>query len=144
MNDEITAATNENDFAPRAHPDAGLTSEQVDGLYQSLLRERERILGGVQRHVSEAIQDREASGDEADKASHAAEQATLFRLAEKERKLLQQISGALERMRIGEYGICEGTEEPIEYKRLQIRPWTRFSVGYKETIERERKERIRS
>ena len=126
-------------YQPRAHPDAELTPEQLSSLHDALMRERERILGGIQRHVSEATQERESPGDEADQATHAAEQATLLRLADKERKLLREIGAALQRMRQGEYGVCEGTQEPIELKRLQIRPWTRFSVGYKETIERERK-----
>ena len=70
-------------------------------------------------------------------------QAYLIRFADKERKLLSEIEHALEKMRAGEYGVCEGTEEPIGFKRLELRPWTRYSVAYKEQMERDRQQHRR-
>ena len=140
MSNAIPKRSAHRDFRLCAHPDSELTADQLDGLHESLLRERDRIMGGMQRHVSEATREVDVRGDEADKAIHAAEQATLFHLADKERKLLREIMAALHRMQSGEYGLCEGTGEPIEFKRLQARPWTRYSIGYKEAVERARKE----
>ena len=48
-----------------------------------------------------------------------------------------------EKFEEGEYGVCEGMGEPISYKRLELRPWTRYSVEYKEQVERERKQHHR-
>ena len=38
----------------------------------------------------------------------------------------------------GEYGLCEGTGEPIPRARLELRPWARYSVEHKMVLERER------
>jgi DnaK suppressor protein len=64
-------------------------------------------------------------------------------MADKDRKLLIEIDVAIEKMKNGEYGLCEGTDEPIGFKRLEIRPWTRYSVAYKELLEREKAQQAR-
>ncbi|MCA9607094.1 MAG: TraR/DksA family transcriptional regulator, partial [Myxococcales bacterium] len=121
-----------------AHPDAALTSRQLTYLYNRLVEERRRKIDEMQRHMEEALGDAEVMPDETDMAQRHTEQAYLIRFADKERKLLNEIEAALEKLRLGEYGVCEGTEEPIGFKRLELRPWTRYSVAYKEQIERER------
>lgn len=127
----------------RAHPDAKLTKTEMATLYQKLIDERNRVLSGFDRHVSEALEDGDVLADEIDIAQRSTDQAWLFRFADKERKLLIEIEAALEKMREGEYGLCEGTDEPIGYKRLELRPWTRYSVGYKELLEREKAQHTR-
>lgn len=127
----------------RAHPDAKLTRQELLVLYQKLVDERNRVLSGFDRHVSEALEDGDALADEIDIAQRSTDQAWLFRFADKERKLLLEIEAALEKMRSGEYGVCEGTDEPIGFKRLELRPWTRYSVGYKEILEREKAQHTR-
>jgi DnaK suppressor protein len=73
--------------------------------------------------------------DEMDDAAANQDLALLFRLADKEQKLVGEIDAALARMDAGTYGLCEGTGEPIGYRRLLARPWARFSVEYKEALE---------
>jgi DnaK suppressor protein len=127
----------------RAHANAKLTKSEVQSLYQKLIDERNRVLSGFDRHVSEALEDGDVLADEIDIAQRSTDQAWLFRFADKERKLLIEIEAALEKMRSGEYGLCEGTDEPIGFKRLELRPWTRYSVGYKELLEREKAQHTR-
>ena len=127
----------------RAHPDAKLSKAELSSLYQKLIDERNRVLSGFDRHVSEALEDGDVLADEIDIAQRSTDQAWLFRFADKERKLLIEIEAALEKMRGGEYGRCEGTDEPIGFKRLELRPWTRYSVGYKELLEREKAQHTR-
>ncbi len=127
----------------RAHPDAKLSKTEVQGLYQQLVNERNHVLSGFDHHVTEALEDGDVLADEIDIAQRSTDQAWLFRLADKERKKLIEIEAALEKMRSGEYGLCEGTDEPIGFKRLEIRPWTRYSVGYKELLEREKAQHTR-
>ncbi len=126
-----------------AHPDAGLTGRQLHYLYNRLVEERKRKIDELQRHMEEALGDAGVMPDETDMAQRHTEQAYLIRFADKERKLLNEIEGALEKLRLNEYGVCEGTEEPIGFKRLELRPWTRYSVAYKEQIERERSQHRR-
>ena len=78
-------------------------------------------------------------GDEADQASEDAEVALETRLMDRDAKLLREVERALEKVKVGTYGMCEGTDEPIGYARLKLRPWTRHSVTYKEELEREAK-----
>ena len=42
---------------------------------------------------------------------------------------LYEIDAALERIRCGEYGVCEITGELIEADRLEAIPWTRYSAA---------------
>ncbi len=122
---------------PRAHPDAGLSQSQVELLHRRLLEERDRVLTGIRRHVSDATQHNDELAEDGDMASRDSQQSYLLRLADKERKLILEIEEAIQRLHDGDYGICEGTEEPIGFPRLQVRPWTRYSVAYKELLERQ-------
>ena len=131
------------EFEPIAHPDAKLTKKQVQQLYERLVSERNRVMQGLGEHLSDAISNIDPLSDEMDVAQRHTEQAYLMRFADKERKLLVQIQNALDKLEEGEYGVCEGTGEPIAYKRLELRPWTRYSVEYKEQVERERKQHHR-
>ena len=133
--------TKELNFKPRAHEDATINKKQVEFLYERLLHERSRVMAGLDEHLSDAISNIDPLSDEMDVAQRHTEQAYLMRFADKERKLLNQISIALEKMREGEYGVCEGTGEPISYLRLEVRPWTRYSVEYKEQVELDRRQR---
>ena len=54
-------------------------------------------------------------------------------------KLLAEIDHAIEKIDTGEYGFCEGTGEVIPKRRLELRPWCRHSVKYKEQLERMKK-----
>lgn len=127
----------------RAHPDAKLTKGEMTSLFQKLVEEKNRVLGNFERHVDDALADEDLLADEIDIAQRSTDQAWLFRMADKDRKLLIEIDGALEKMRNGEYGLCEGTDEPIGFKRLELRPWTRYSVAYKEMLEREKAQQAR-
>ena len=126
-----------------AHPDAGLTARQLSFLYNRLVEERARKKSELERHMQEALGEAGVMPDETDMAQRHTEQAYLIRFADKERKLLNEIERALEKLRLADYGVCEGTEEPIGFKRLELRPWTRYSVAYKEQIERERSQHRR-
>ncbi len=125
-------------FVPQAHEDAKVTKAQIKLLYAKLVEERDRVTSGLDRHLSEATVGTEVLTEEVDIAQRSTEQAYLIRFADKERKLLLEIENALVKLKEGEYGVCEGTGEPIAYKRLELRPWTRYSVAYKEQLERER------
>jgi DnaK suppressor protein len=77
--------------------------------------------------------------DEVDLASATIEQNLTFRLLDRDRKLVAEIERAIDKLKHGDYGYCEGTGEPIPKKRLELRPWTRHSVKYKEQLEKLKK-----
>ncbi len=124
--------------------DTGLSGRQVAALKQSLLAERDKLVGRFRDHVDTAISSETIGlSDEMDLATRDQEQAYLLRLADKERKLVREIDEALARIGAGTFGICEGTGEPIGLRRLQARPWARYSIAYKEQLERDESSRIR-
>jgi DnaK suppressor protein len=127
----------------RAHPDSRLTPGELRKLHDLLVEKKRVVLSGFDMHVHEALQEEDILADEIDIAQRSTDQAYLFRFADKERKLLIAIDAALEKMRTGEYGICEGTDEAIGFKRLELQPWTRYSVAYKEMLEREEAQQAR-
>jgi DnaK suppressor protein len=125
----------------KADPESGLTPKQLRTLYEKLRTEEARLSEDVKRRIQEAVTDAERHADEGDQASQNANQAYLLRYADKQNKLLQQVRRALQKIQSGEYGICEGSGEPIGLSRLMLRPWTRYSVEYKEQIDREKRRR---
>jgi DnaK suppressor protein len=123
----------------RADPEAGLSREQLISLYEKLRAEEARLGEEIKRRIQEAVTEAERLPDEGDQASQNANQAYLLRYADKQNKLLQQVRRALQKLKTGEYGICEGSGEPIGVQRLMLRPWTRYSVEYKEQLDRYRR-----
>jgi DnaK suppressor protein len=45
---------------------------------------------------------------------------------------LRLVNGALDRLRLGDYGICGECEEPISEKRLAAIPWAKYCVHCQE------------
>ena len=118
-----------------------LTPAQVKELTAALVEKRDELMEALKnrRSGSQQTEARTGTGDEADQASEDAEVALETRLMDRDAKLLREVERALEKVKNGTYGLCEGTDEPIGYARLKLRPWTRYSVTYKEELEREQK-----
>ena len=77
--------------------------------------------------------------DDVDLASVTTSQNLTLKLMDRDRKLLGEIEHALNKIETGDYGYCEGTGEAIPKRRLEVRPWCRHSVKFKEQLERMKK-----
>ncbi|RVU50996.1 RNA polymerase-binding protein DksA, partial [Pseudomonas syringae pv. syringae] len=95
---------------------------------------QERISGEF-----EVIRNFEPSSDPSDVGTAEEHRQWQLRLLEREKKLLDKIDEALERMARGEYGWCKETGEPIGLRRLLLRPTATLTIEAKER--QERKER---
>lgn len=117
------------------------TSDELETFRELLQSERNKILAKARRAMEDGgIQiDKNEMMDEVDQASAMVEQNLMFRLLDRDRKLLSEIDHALVKLDTGEYGYCEGTGEPIPKRRLELRPWCRHSVKFKEKLERMKK-----
>lgn len=124
---------------PFDEEDEDLSDADLAMFKKRLLEERAAVKERMKRRVNEAVFEPEALPDEIDQASRESEQISLLRIADKERKLLAEIEHALGKFETGEYGICEGTGDDIGRRRLMARPWTRYSIHYKEKLERQKK-----
>ena len=71
-----------------------------------------------------------------DAGSEAEVRDLTIRLLGKDREQLFEIDAALERIRLGYYGICEISLEIIPKKRLQARPFCRLTVKCQEEFEK--------
>ena len=119
-----------------------LSKKELDKYKKRLLELREEVGARIRERASTArIDDANDLIEEMDQANRATEEAFNMRLLDKEVKLLREIDYALRKFDEGTYGVCEGTDEQISRARLDARPWTRYSVSYKEQLEREKKGR---
>ena len=69
--------------------------------------------------------------DLADQGSDQMEREKAFLFLSREEKYLQQIQDALNRIELGEYGVCRVCGKDIDPKRLEIVPTTRICVPCK-------------
>lgn len=125
----------------RLEKEKPLTKKELEKFKTLLTEKREEVAASIRERASTARVDENDLIEEMDQANRATEEAFNMRLLDKEVKLLKEIEGALVKFEEGTYGICEGTDEQIERRRLEARPWTRYSVAYKEQLEREKKGR---
>ena len=72
--------------------------------------------------------------DEGDLSQHHHEEWIFLNRNTIDMKLLREISDALHRMDIGQYGVCPECEEAISAKRLDAVPWARYCVTCQEQI----------
>ena len=71
---------------------------------------------------------------EEDQAQYSLEEAISLRLNGLEFSQLRQIQEALDRLQLGDFGICFACDERIPAKRLQALPWARYCVKCQERI----------
>ena len=77
--------------------------------------------------------------DLADRASSETDRAIELRARDRQRKLINKIDLALQRIDEGTYGYCEETGEPIGVRRLDARPIATLSLEAQERHERREK-----
>jgi DnaK suppressor protein len=78
-----------------------------------------------------------AANDVIDQASDEFEHALELRVRDRERKLINKIEEALERIADGTYGFCAATGRPIGLARLEARPTATLCIEAQEAHERQ-------
>ncbi|KJJ98460.1 molecular chaperone DnaK [Pseudomonas sp. 21] len=119
-----------------AQPGEAYMSEAQQGYFRALLLDQRDELQGRIDEEFQALQDTERASDDADVASREEARQWQLRLLEREKKLLDKIDQALERLARGDYGWCEETGEPIGLRRLLLRPTASLCIEAKERQER--------
>jgi DnaK suppressor protein len=100
---------------------------------------REESLNIVNVQMQSDLKLREESldvGDDLDQASNEREREFNLIMHQRHLRRLHQIEEAFERIEDGSYGLCEGTDEPINPRRLLIMPLARYSLEYQEQQEK--------
>ena len=107
-----------------------------------LLNELERLSTGIRNIEESALHDsvRETTGDlysYAETGTDNFERETALNIATNESERLRDVNDALKRIETGTYGVCEGCEEPILKKRLEVFPSARYCVKCRSKLEKE-------
>ena len=97
-----------------------------------LLKESSQTLNNLQN-------ENEAKPDITDRASDEIDRSFELRTRDRERKLINKIDAALQRIEDGSYGYCDETGDPISIKRLEARPVATMSLEAQEMHERAEK-----
>ncbi|MEO1512232.1 MAG: TraR/DksA C4-type zinc finger protein, partial [Planctomycetota bacterium] len=64
----------------------------------------------------------------AEQGSDSYDRSLSLDLAAADRRLVQEIDDALQRIDDGTFGLCEMTGKPIRAERLRELPWARYSI----------------
>ena len=100
--------------------------------FRNLLRNmREEIQQKGENTIEDMTEDREMYADPADRASAESDRAFILRLRDRDRKLIQKIDQALDRIEDGGFGVCDDCGEDISIARLKARPVTTLCIKCK-------------
>ena len=99
---------------------------------KDLLKESSQTLNNLQN-------ENEAKPDITDRASEEIDRSFELRTRDRERKLINKIDAALQRIEDGSYGYCDETGDPISVKRLEARPVATLSLEAQEMHEKAEK-----
>jgi len=116
-----------------------IDDETLEQIIAKLEEMREESQNVVNQHVQTDLQQRQQGtdvGDDVDQAINDRDREFSLLMHQRHLRRLQQINEAFERIDDGSYGLCEGTEEPINPKRLLIMPLARYSLEYQQQQEK--------
>lgn len=116
-----------------------MEAEKVEYFRTILTEEMKSLLGEAGKTVTEMTSDASNFPDPTDRATQESDRNFELRIRDRERKLINKIKDALDRIESGEFGVCEECGEEIGEARLKVRPVTTLCINCK--MEAEEKER---
>lgn len=105
-----------------------LSRDIVEECRRKLLLMRQDLLNRARSVRAEFSANDKNVGDEADQTVAQLAENSFLIAQERIRTQLMEIDFALNRIDIGNFGVCEETEELIEEERLLAIPYTRLSI----------------
>ncbi|BCD68093.1 RNA polymerase-binding protein DksA [Nitratiruptor sp. YY09-18] len=104
-----------------------------------LLERKEQILKNISSADSEIenLKDSEIN-DEIDFANICTDNMIEFAIKSQQIQELKEIEEALQKIKNGDYGICEMCGEPIKPLRLKIKPYAKYCIICREVIEKDK------
>ena len=114
-----------------------MREQRLETIRKRLIGLREDLLAEVRSKNAEAASLRdEGVADVADLGLTDSLSELLHLLGDSKREEIMNIDEALDRLRRGSYGQCQGCGEPIDIARLELRPNTRFCIDCKTKMEK--------
>jgi DnaK suppressor protein len=105
---------------------------QAGAFRRILLERRESVLTALGTKAGALVSGERIS--EEDQAQHSLAEAISLRLNGFEYLQLRQIQEALDRLAVGEFGMCLACEQLIAPKRLKALPWAKYCVKCQESV----------
>jgi DnaK suppressor protein len=102
-------------------------NRKYEAIEKMLLAQKAQLSARMNSRIGEVHIDREPD-DEAALASNSVTKDMAAATIERERRTLQEIEGALKRIKSGEYGLCASCGKPIPDARLNALPCARVCV----------------
>lgn len=116
---------------------AAMDKKKLEQFKKRLEERQQELRRGVARTEQDGrAADSETAQDIADKAANSYTKEFLFHQSNSERQVLQMVEGALDRIRMGNFGQCINCGEEINLKRLEAVPWTRYCIACQEKLEK--------
>ena len=116
-----------------------MEAEKLDYYKNILAEEMRTLISDAGKTVTEMTSDSSNFPDPTDRATQESDRNFELRIRDRERKLINKIKDALDRIDNGDFGICEECGDAISEARLKVRPVTTLCINCK--MEEEQKER---
>ena len=107
-------------------------AQKTNGYRQILLNKRASALAGLGAQTKYLAHAERIC--EEDQAQNSLDEAVSLRLNGHDYVQLRQIQEALDRLQLGEFGMCLSCAEAIPAKRLHALPWAKYCVKCQEKI----------
>jgi DnaK suppressor protein len=116
-----------------------MEAEKLEYFRNVLMEEMKTLLSEAGKTVTEMTSDSSNFPDPNDRATQESDRNFELRIRDRERKLINKIKEALNRIDTGEFGVCEECGDEIGEARLKVRPVTTLCINCK--MEAEKKEK---
>ncbi|MBQ3695935.1 MAG: RNA polymerase-binding protein DksA [Alphaproteobacteria bacterium] len=113
-----------------------MCERQLEYFKQKLIDWRRNLLRGMARALTDLQESDLQEADINDRATKEIEQALAMKARDRDRKLIEKINAALDRIEDGTYGYCLETGDPIGVLRLEARPTATLCIEAQERHER--------
>ena len=113
-----------------------MSDQQREYFRRKLMTWRAELLSEANQTIANLSSESLQKPDQMDRAQIESTAALDLRTRDRERKLLQKIEDALQRIEDGTFGYCTETDEPISLSRLEARPIAALSLHAQEQHER--------
>ncbi|KZN50059.1 TraR/DksA family transcriptional regulator [Pseudoalteromonas luteoviolacea] len=112
-------------------PESDYMNDEQLAFFKDLLIELHDTTRARIKEAKEEMLNQPDLPDFNDRASWEEQCELLMRIVDREQKLLPKIQLSLERIRLGTYGYCLETGEPIGVQRLMARPTAEYCIDVK-------------
>jgi DnaK suppressor protein len=132
---EIAMVGIDKDYRPN-EGEPFMSEKQLEYFRYRLLDWRNQLLKESEDTIKNLQDGNNTEADLIDVASSELERNLELKARERQRRLLNKIDEALQRIEKGTYGYCEETGDPISLRRLEARPIATLTVEAQERHER--------